>query len=552
GNMKSNQLSKNDIIKNNLKEVVIEDLDPDNGQVITNIGANLFKDCENLETVVLPATIETIDSFAFSGCTNLKSITYEGSPNKDKAIDLPPAIKKIGGHAFKGCIALECALDLSDYQYLEEIGAGAFYGTGINSLIISDNIKSLPTEISFETAQFGNCKSLTKAIINCEEGMVSNRSLSKIFDKSTGLEELTIYNVEEMLNSISTCSCGGYAPAKHLHGIFFNYYVPDSLETIILKDDEKTIIGTFGNMNNIKTIILPEELKIIEEGSFNGCTSLETVEIPETVEEIGNNAFFNCSSLKNITIPNHVKIIPFQCFENCISLESIDIPKSIVELGKHAFENCTSLKTISIPNTVETIPSRCFTGCSSLETFVFPEGVTKMEGNPTDGKWNSLKEIYIPRSLQTIANYTFGVVINDTFSNEGKVYYGGTEEEWEALKKKQSVKSSNSYYTSEFNFNDSIFNANVIFNAKPEDMSSYVASQEEFVPSGDVNGNGKLDLGDALAILQYIANSSKYPLSEEAIKQADVYNTGDGITPMDALAIQQYDAGLIDSLPVYR
>jgi len=69
---------------------------------------------------------------------------------------------------------------------------------------------------------------------------------------------------------------------------------------------------------------------------------------------------------------------------------------------------------------------------------------------------------------------------------------------------------------------------------------------------GDVNGNGKLDLGDALAILQYIANSSKYPLSEEAIKQADVYNTGDGITPMDALAIQQYDAGLIDSLPVYR
>jgi hypothetical protein len=144
-----------------------------------------------------------------------------------------------------------------------------------------------------------------------------------------------------------------------------------------------------------------------------------------------------------------------------------------------------------------------------------------------------------------IGQNSFGVTINDDF---GTVYYGGTEEEWEALKATQMK----NYYTSKLNGNDSIFNANVIFNAKPEDMSSYVASQEEFVPSCDVNGNGKLDLGDALAILQYIANSSKYPLSEEAIKQADVYNTGDGITPMDALAIQQYDAGLIDSLPVYR
>lgn len=496
------------------------------GQVITNIDDRLFSDCENLETVILPTNIETIGTSAFSGCKNLKSITYEGSPNTGKkAIDLPPAIKKIGGHAFKGCIALECALDLSDYQYLEEIGAGAFYGTGINSLIISDNIKSLPTEISFETAQFGNCKSLTKAIINCEEGMVSNRSLSKIFDKSTGLEELTIYNVEEMLNSISTCSCGAYSPAKHLHGIFLNYYVPDSLETIILKDDEKTIIGTFGNMNNIKTIILPEELKIIEEGSFNGCTSLETVEIPETVEEIGNNTFFNCSSLKKISIPETVE-----------------------KIGNDAFSGCSSLKEITIPNGITSIPYNCFNGCTSLESIIIPESIDTIGTNAFFGG-NKITEIFIPEGLNKLGSFAFGTVINDDF---GTVYYGGTEKEWEALKKKQSISVSTNNYTSKLNGNDSIFNANVIFNAKPEDMSSYVASQEEFVPSGDVNGNGKLDLGDALAILQYIANSSKYPLSEEATKQADVYNTGDGITPMDALAIQQYDAGLIDSLPVYR
>ena len=70
------------------------------------------------------------------------------------------------------------------------------------------------------------------------------------------------------------------------------------------------------------------------------------------------------------------------------------------------------------------------------------------------------------------------------------------------------------------------------------------------VPNGDVNSDGETTLADALAILQYISNPSKYELSEDELLQADVFNPGDGITPMDALVIQKLDAGLYDSLPV--
>ena len=69
------------------------------------------------------------------------------------------------------------------------------------------------------------------------------------------------------------------------------------------------------------------------------------------------------------------------------------------------------------------------------------------------------------------------------------------------------------------------------------------------ITMGDVNEDGEASLADALCILQYTANSSKYGLSAKALRNADVYNNGDGVTPMDALAIQQLDAKIVNSLP---
>lgn len=67
---------------------------------------------------------------------------------------------------------------------------------------------------------------------------------------------------------------------------------------------------------------------------------------------------------------------------------------------------------------------------------------------------------------------------------------------------------------------------------------------------GDANLDGKVTLGDALAVLQYVANEDKYPLSPEAVDNADVFDRGDGITAKDALTIQEYDVGAVKELPV--
>ena len=66
---------------------------------------------------------------------------------------------------------------------------------------------------------------------------------------------------------------------------------------------------------------------------------------------------------------------------------------------------------------------------------------------------------------------------------------------------------------------------------------------------GDANVDGDVTIADAVAILQYLANSDEYDLSEYAKACADCCNVGDGINTDDALAIQKLDAKVISELP---
>ncbi|MBO4877317.1 MAG: dockerin type I repeat-containing protein [Ruminococcus sp.] len=61
---------------------------------------------------------------------------------------------------------------------------------------------------------------------------------------------------------------------------------------------------------------------------------------------------------------------------------------------------------------------------------------------------------------------------------------------------------------------------------------------------GDANNDGKLTVSDAVAVLQYIANKDKYPLTAQAKFNADI-DGEEGITGRDAIAIQMIDAGIV-------
>ncbi|MCM1315723.1 MAG: dockerin type I repeat-containing protein [Prevotella sp.] len=72
------------------------------------------------------------------------------------------------------------------------------------------------------------------------------------------------------------------------------------------------------------------------------------------------------------------------------------------------------------------------------------------------------------------------------------------------------------------------------------------------VPTGDANSDGKLSVADAVLIMQALANPEEFSITKECAEAADVVNKGDGITSMDALAIQMIDINLlsIEDLPI--
>ena len=77
--------------------------------------------------------------------------------------------------------------------------------------------------------------------------------------------------------------------------------------------------------------------------AFNGCTSLETVILPNGLQEVGERTFKGCSSLKKIVLPDSITSIGEFAFSGCKELCNIDIPKSVTNIDYCAFYSCSKL-----------------------------------------------------------------------------------------------------------------------------------------------------------------------------------------------------------------
>jgi hypothetical protein len=127
--------------------------------------------------------------------------------------------------------------------------------------------------------------------------------------------------------------------------------------------------------------------------------------------EIGDSAFRGCESLLSIDIPDSVTTIGQDAFCDCINLESVIFTDQscLQEIGNGAFCDCTSLQSIIIPNSVTELGGCAFYECSKLKAVIFGEHSTIQTINAgTFGKCRSLQFINIPTSVTMISEYAFG------------------------------------------------------------------------------------------------------------------------------------------------
>lgn len=192
---------------------------------------------------------------------------------------------------------------------------------------------------------------------------------------------------------------------------------------------------TYNQGGSLQTITFEEGSRLTEVGqqAFQGCSSITSLDLPETVVSIGASAFAGCDALESITIPasvtnlapgvfkdwydeektitletEHYKIqdnilwsdtelvevltepngevivpdgittISAGAFRDCTGLTSIQFPETLTSIGSNAFDGCTGLTSVSLPEHLESIGVWAFEGCTSLASVSFPESLASI------------------------------------------------------------------------------------------------------------------------------------------------------------------------------
>lgn len=145
-----------------------------------------------------------------------------------------------------------------------------------------------------------------------------------------------------------------------------------------------TSIGTNAFFNQTLTsIILGNNITLIDDSAFAECYSLNSVECGVSLTEIGPFVFSGCSKLKNISLNDNLRTIGISAFYKCSNLEEIIFPNTLISIGRSAFKNCTGIKKIILPSSIQSIGEEAFRSCTLLE------------------------DVYIPSSLKTIPKSCF-------------------------------------------------------------------------------------------------------------------------------------------------
>ena len=476
------------------------------------------------------------------------------------------------------------------YDYVEITGCDA----AATTLEIPAAIGGVPVTCIADNA-FSENKSITSVTI---PDSVTNIGASAFFN-CTALTDLTLGNGITTIEDNAFESCTSLAEVTLPDSLtnigvhaFLNCY---ALTSIVIPDSVTEVGGgAFFCCTSLESAVLSENMTSIAsyphygsyDGLFEGCEKLARIIIPDSVTTVGINAFENCKKLSSVTIGSGVTEFGHDVFSGCDSLESIVIPSNVKTLGDAL--RYSALKTVRIESTDCTIgwykftipedaviyapwfsTAHVYAWDYSHEFVSLDEEVTDIEPNliyeivdaDLDGKndYAKITDCYPWATEGTFPEEIEGVPVREIGE---KAFENCTE--LLSVRLPMSVKTvgENAFYNCTSlkgvrfdNPNCAIWgNADTISNTEAViygyDGSSAAAYAEtygrsfvslgEYIPEyvvGDVTGDEKVNLYDAIQICRYIMETADF--TDDEIEAAD-YN-GDGTVNLyDVIEIARY------------
>ena len=195
-----------------------------------------------------------------------------------------------------------------------------------------------------------------------------------------------------------------------------------------MKDETKVVDTQFFDFDilGIESVEIPDSVTSIGDNAFVGCSGLTAFKLPIDITSIGYGAFVGCSGLKTVDLTSYSKLtsIGSEAFTYCTGLTSITIPDSVTSIGSEAFTDCTGLTAFKLPIDITSIGSGAFAGCSGLKT-VDLTSYSKLTsiGDSAFKDCTGLTSITIPERITLIGSYTFDSCSSLTeVTYKGKIY----------------------------------------------------------------------------------------------------------------------------------
>lgn len=168
--------------------------------------------------------------------------------------------------------------------------------------------------------------------------------------------------------------------------------------------------GTFEGCTKLKTVKLPDTVTQFYSQTFKNCTALEEINIPKSIQVIQPQEFLGCSSLKTVDFRGtSVVRLCEEAFKGCTSLTSVylDEPENL-SIDAYAFQDCTNLETVDCSKTnISSIENYAFYNCSKLKKIDLSSSTMEQTGQSIFRACTSLEEVILPKTLKEINYLTF-------------------------------------------------------------------------------------------------------------------------------------------------
>ncbi len=373
---------------------------------VTEIGDGAFRFCTNLQDVSAPNTTRSVGKAAFQNCTALESVTIPGDVKaigNDAfancanlvSVSLPDSVTTIGKNAFAQCASLAAFAFPDELTVVDE---HAFSGSGLADVTLPDGVAEIAAYA------FSNCAKLAFVHIPSSVTAIGSSAFANCTnlgflcsDTATGLAGT--YAAE---NNIAFRLCAGHESAADTICGVCGAEGDNVLWALNLGNGKMVVSGT-GAMDDftsaddtpwadyrasIQTVIVQDGVTTIGENAFTGCTPLTSVTIGEGVTSVGTGAFSDCA-LTRVSIPAGVTEIgkdAFACDATLLEI-GVDPANTVFASNDGVLYNKAQTELIlypdaslraafEIPDTVEEIAAEAFKGAVNLMSIHVPAAVT--------------------------------------------------------------------------------------------------------------------------------------------------------------------------------